>query len=70
MNTRARMTARIHELWAEDPDYPEIVRAIWREFPAEPPSVHDAAWSAAIGQIARRLRLELGKILEDNGVAP
>jgi hypothetical protein len=68
VNTRQQMTALILELWAENPDHAEIALAVRREFPGEPPSVHDAAWTAAIGQTARRLAGELGAILKRQGM--
>jgi hypothetical protein len=68
MNTRERMTARFHQLWAAtDLNYADIVLALQREFPQEPLSVHDAALTAGIGQVARRIGNQLSAILEAHG---
>jgi hypothetical protein len=74
MNTRQKMTARYLELWATMAVSPEesdaVLEAMLRhEFPSEPPSVHDAAITAAIGQKARELAVQLRAILKANEAA-
>jgi hypothetical protein len=62
MTTRREMTTRIHELWANPTlSVDDMESRLLREFPHQPPSVHDAAWTAAVGEIALRLRDKLGR---------
>jgi hypothetical protein len=60
MNGRQRMTARYLELWNRTQHTPDELEAMLRrEFPSEPPSVHDAAVSAGIREKAREIHLLL-----------
>jgi hypothetical protein len=62
MNGRQRMTARYLELWNRFDHTPdELETMLRREFPAEPPSVHDAAVSAG----SREKALEIHLLLEE-----
>jgi hypothetical protein len=66
MNTRAKMTARFHEL-RRCGTYAEAERRLRMEYFHEPPSVHDAALSAGIGEWAREVRDKLADRLAKQG---